>query len=166
MLRMLNQIIESNKEIQENLCLVGGIPTVLRYAHKQYNKEIRLEAARFVKQMCSTSTLTLQMFIACRGLPVLVSLIENDSYTEHKDLVFMAIDGVGSVFELQVRCCPPAALLVSLHFAAASSCRSQPFFCCTLIGADLVACWLFAGRVRRPRTISVGCLCAAGCCGR
>ena len=119
MLRMVNQIVDNNKEIQENLCLVGGIPSILRFAHKQYNKEIRLEAARFVKQMCSTSTLTLQMFIACRGLPVLVSLIENDNYHEHKDLVFMALDGVGSVFELQVR---------SFPFPSSNQTASHPSF--------------------------------------
>lgn len=41
------------------------------------------------------------MFIACRGLPSLVSFLKTDNFKEDKDLVFMAIDGIQSVFELQ-----------------------------------------------------------------
>jgi hypothetical protein len=102
-LQLINQIIENNSEIQENFSLVGGIPVVLLYADRKYNKAIRLEVARFIKLVCSGSKLTHQMFIACRGLPYLVSFLQTDNYSADKDLVFMAIDGIQSVFELQVR---------------------------------------------------------------
>ena len=101
-LKLVNQIVEDNLEIQENLCLVGGIPTMLEFANIKYSKEIRLMAAQFVKQMCSSSTLTHQMFIACRGLPVLVGFLDTVNYREDKEFVLMAIDGIQSVFELQV----------------------------------------------------------------
>lgn len=55
-----------------------------------------------VKQMTHSSTLTLQMFIACRGLPVLVGFLEMD-YTENRNLVLTAIDGIDKVFKLKVR---------------------------------------------------------------
>lgn len=44
----------------------------------------------------------LQMFISCGGIKVLVELMD-DNYQERKDLVWMALDGILQVFELQVR---------------------------------------------------------------
>lgn len=62
---------------------------------------MRLEAARFVRRVCQASTLSLQMFVSGRGLRVLAGLLAGD-YGEGKELVLTAIDGVASVFELQV----------------------------------------------------------------
>ena len=105
MLRLINQIVEGNNKIQENLCLVGAIPAVLEFADNDTEREkpVRMEVAKFVKQVCSGSALTHQMFIACRGLPYLAGFLRTDNYKEDKDLVFMAIDGIQSVFELQVK---------------------------------------------------------------
>lgn len=100
-IQLVNQIVEGNREIQENFCLVGGIPTILHFADSRFPKDIRLEVARFVKLVCSGSSLTHQMFIACRGLPSLVGFLETSNYLSDKDLVFMATDGIQSVFELQ-----------------------------------------------------------------
>lgn len=100
LLQVVNQIIENNTEIQENLCLVGGIPAIMKFAGREYSLPIRLECANFVSKMCSTSTLTLQMVIACRGLPVLVDILSTP-YDESKTLVWMAMDAICSVFELQ-----------------------------------------------------------------
>ncbi|KAG1853534.1 hypothetical protein C8R48DRAFT_777045 [Suillus tomentosus] len=44
--------------------------------------------------------LTLQNFILCRGLKVLVDLLDED-YTDQTELVVDALNGIGSVFELQ-----------------------------------------------------------------
>lgn len=100
-LQLVNEIIKDHPEIQENICLVGGIPAILKYTTPVYNKAIRLETARFVKQMCGSSNLTHQMFIACRGLPILVSFLKTNNYKSDRDLVWMAIDGIQSVFSLQ-----------------------------------------------------------------
>ena len=51
--------------------------------------------------MYQSSTLTLQMFISCGGLNVLVDFLEEDLETE-RDLVLIGVNGVWSVFELQV----------------------------------------------------------------
>eukprot|EP01113_Clastostelium_recurvatum_P037254 TRINITY_DN5420_c0_g2_i1.p1 TRINITY_DN5420_c0_g2~~TRINITY_DN5420_c0_g2_i1.p1 ORF type:complete len:1097 (-),score=420.63 TRINITY_DN5420_c0_g2_i1:391-3681(-) len=99
-LKVVNQIISNNMEIQENLCLVGGIPAIMKFSGRDYAPAIRLETASFIEKMCSTSTLTLQMFIACRGLPVLVDFLQTP-YNQSKSLVWMAIDAISSVFELQ-----------------------------------------------------------------
>lgn len=88
-------------EIQENLCFVGGIPIITKFAGRQYSNEIRLEAAAFVRQMYQTSTLTLQMFVSAGGLNVLVEFLDED-YDEARDLVLIGVNGIWNVFELQV----------------------------------------------------------------
>ncbi|SLM40936.1 cell division control protein 15 cdc15 [Lasallia pustulata] len=100
LLKIVNMIIFSEVEIQENLCFVGGIPIITKFASKKYPSEIRLEAAAFVRQMFQTSTLTLQMFVSAGGLKVLVEFLEED-YEEERDLVLIGVNGVWSVFELQ-----------------------------------------------------------------
>ncbi|KAK3067390.1 Protein kinase of the Mitotic Exit Network [Teratosphaeriaceae sp. CCFEE 6253] len=102
LLRIVNGILGDNVEVQENLCFVGGIPIVTQFAHKKYSSEIRLEAASFVRAMYQTSTLTLQMFVSCGGLNVLVEFLEEDYETEAgRELVLLGVNGVWSVFELQ-----------------------------------------------------------------
>ena len=100
LLKIVNGIMYDDVEIQENLCFVGGIPIITKFASKRYSSEIRLEAAAFVRQMFQTSTLTLQMFISAGGLKVLVEFLEED-YEEERDLVLIGVSGIWSVFELQ-----------------------------------------------------------------
>jgi len=102
LLRIVNCIIYDSVEVQENLCFVGGIPIVSKFAHKKFSSEIRLEAAAFVRMMYQTSTLTLQMFVSCGGLNVLVEFLEEDYDTDTgRELVLLGVNGVWSVFELQ-----------------------------------------------------------------
>ncbi|KAL9101893.1 MAG: hypothetical protein Q9163_002888 [Psora crenata] len=100
LLRIVNTIIFGDVETQENLCFVGGIPIITKYASKKFPSEIRLEAAAFIRQMFQTSTLTLQMFVSAGGLKVLVEFLEED-YEEERDLVLIGVNGIWSVFELQ-----------------------------------------------------------------
>lgn len=95
------QIILDDVELQENLCFVGGIPLITKFAARQYSNEIRLEAAAFVRQMYQTSTLTLQMFVSAGGLNVLVEFLDED-YDSARDLVLIGVNGIWNVFELQV----------------------------------------------------------------
>lgn len=102
LLKIVNLIISDNVEVQENLCFVGGIPIISRFAHKKYSGDIRLEAACFVRMMYQTSTLTLQMFVSCGGLNVLVEFLEEDYDSDAgRELVLVGVNGVWSVFELQ-----------------------------------------------------------------
>ncbi|KAF2018076.1 hypothetical protein BU24DRAFT_164640 [Aaosphaeria arxii CBS 175.79] len=100
LLKIINMIILEDAESQESLSFLGGIPIISTYAYKKYPSEIRKEAAAFVRQMYQTSTLTLQMFIGCGGINVLVEFLEEDIDTE-RDLVLIGVNGVWSVFELQ-----------------------------------------------------------------
>lgn len=99
-LQVLNQIIKDNTEFQENACLVGLIPVVMSFAVHDRPREVRMEAAYFFQQLCQSSSLTLQMFIACRGIPILVGFLEAD-YAKYREMVHMAIDGMWQVFKLQ-----------------------------------------------------------------
>ncbi|CAJ2502460.1 Uu.00g098540.m01.CDS01 [Anthostomella pinea] len=99
-LKVVNTIILDDVELQENLCFVGGIPIITKFAARQYSNEIRLEAAAFVRQMYQTSTLTLQMFVSAGGLNVLVEFLDED-YDSARDLVLIGVNGIWNVFELQ-----------------------------------------------------------------
>lgn len=44
-LQVVNQIIEDNVPLQENLCLVGIIPAMLKFAGPDASREIRIQAA-------------------------------------------------------------------------------------------------------------------------
>jgi hypothetical protein len=94
-------LISDNRDIQTTLCFVGGIPIVTKFAYNSYPHDIRLEAAAFVRQMYQGSELTLQMFVGCGGLNVLVEFLEEDLEND-RDLVLIGVNGVWSVFGLQV----------------------------------------------------------------
>ncbi|KAK4138010.1 hypothetical protein BT67DRAFT_439232 [Trichocladium antarcticum] len=100
LLKIVNAIILDDVELQENLCFVGGIPIITKFAARQYSNEIRLEAAAFVRQMYQTSTLTLQMFVSAGGLNVLVEFLDED-YETSQGLVLIGVNGIWNVFELQ-----------------------------------------------------------------
>ncbi|XP_023642003.1 MAP3K epsilon protein kinase 2 isoform X2 [Capsella rubella] len=102
MLQLINEIIKDNTDFLENACLVGLIPVVMSFAgsERDRSREIRKEAAYFLQQLCQSSSLTLQMFIACRGIPVLVGFLEAD-YAKHREMVHLAIDGMWQVFKLK-----------------------------------------------------------------
>jgi hypothetical protein len=89
---------------------------MMGFTSKKYPSECRLQASNFIQLLCHTSVLTLQMFISCvcssglsantdppsrcRGLKVLVDLLDED-FAEQTELVVHALNGIGSVFELQ-----------------------------------------------------------------
>jgi hypothetical protein len=102
LLKLINMVIFDDSEAQESLCFIGGIPIITSFSHHQFSSDIRKQSAAFVRQMCQTSILTLQMFIGCGGLNVLSGYLEEDFDTE-RDLVLIGITGVWSVFELQVQ---------------------------------------------------------------
>ncbi|WWC62426.1 uncharacterized protein I303_105022 [Kwoniella dejecticola CBS 10117] len=99
LLKIVNLIVTSDLEMLESFCLIGGIPVIIPYTSKKHSLETRLEASIFIQQLTS-SALTLQMFISCRGLRILVELLDED-YALNKTLVLSSLEGISSVFELQ-----------------------------------------------------------------
>ncbi|EAU85791.2 STE/STE11/cdc15 protein kinase [Coprinopsis cinerea okayama7 len=100
LLQIINVLVTEDVGFLESFCLIGGIPVMMEFTSKKYPSECRLEASNFIRLLCHTSVLTLQMFISCRGLKVLVDLLDED-YGEQTELVEHALNGIGSVFELQ-----------------------------------------------------------------
>ncbi|KAL4249212.1 non-specific serine/threonine protein kinase [Abortiporus biennis] len=100
LLQIVNTLVTSDMHFLESFCLIGGIPVMMGFTSKKYPSECRLQASNFIRLLCHSSVLTLQMFISCRGLKVLVDLLDED-YTEQSELVVHALNGIGSVFELQ-----------------------------------------------------------------
>ncbi|ODN75633.1 STE/STE11/CDC15 protein kinase [Cryptococcus wingfieldii CBS 7118] len=99
LLRLVNLIVGSDVEMLESFCLIGGIPVIIPYTSKKHSLEIRLEASTFIQHL-TASPLTLQMFISCRGLRILVELLDED-YVANSSLVGSALEGIKEVFELQ-----------------------------------------------------------------
>ncbi|KAK7689843.1 hypothetical protein QCA50_006482 [Cerrena zonata] len=100
LLQIVNVLVTEDMAFLESFCLIGGIPVIMGFTSKKHPSECRLEASKFIQLLCHASVLTLQMFISCRGLKVLVDLLDED-YTEQAELVVHALNGIGSVFELQ-----------------------------------------------------------------
>lgn len=101
LLKIVNCILYENIEVQENMCYVGGIPIITKFAHKKFSSDIRIEAAAFVRMMYQNQ-MTLQMFISCGGLNVLVEFLEEDYDVDTgRELVLVGVNGIWSVFELQ-----------------------------------------------------------------
>lgn len=95
---VLNKCIFGNIILQETLCILGGIPTVIKYHSVEYSREIRHEVIIFINSLCLFKN-TLQMFVCCRGMPVLV-----EYFKEHSDfqLVGIAADCILKTLELAV----------------------------------------------------------------
>lgn len=100
LLKIINELIYDDQDLQETLCLLGGIPVIIRYASSSYSGEIRKQVAHFVEQVCKASNKTLEMFISCGGLKVLVQFVEEDLGHE-RNLVLVGVTGLWKVFELQ-----------------------------------------------------------------
>ncbi|EJU03326.1 Pkinase-domain-containing protein [Dacryopinax primogenitus] len=100
LLHLINTLVTCDMGILESFCLIGGIPVVMSFTSKKFSTECRVEASNFVRSLCTSSPMTLQMFISCRGLKVLVDILDED-FSEQQDLVVHALNGVRSVFELQ-----------------------------------------------------------------
>ena len=88
----------------ETACLLGIIPAVLPYTETHHPQTTRLEAARFMHQLCTRSARTLQMFIACQGLPGLVRLLLGPFVSSAPELALLAIDAIKAVLDLKGAC--------------------------------------------------------------
>ena len=71
LLKLLNGVLAAGgAHASEVGCLLGLIPAVLPYVETHHPQSTRLQAAKFAHAMCTHSPRTLQMYMACSGLPV------------------------------------------------------------------------------------------------
>ena len=80
-LELANALVVGNASVMETMCLVGIVPTVARFAAPAWARGVRLQAARFVQQLCRTSLATAQMFVACQ-----VMLLSRQATTRCMDM--------------------------------------------------------------------------------
>eukprot|EP01034_Spumella_vulgaris_P025225 gene25225-31656_t len=103
-LRVVNKIIEGSTRAQEQLSLVGIIPTIMTifdrshsHAHMKGVKvassvdPVTLEAARFIHQISSTSSLTLQMLIGAGTPHYNLAILEDMSILLHHRIILKTI---------------------------------------------------------------------------
>lgn len=69
-LRVVNLITRDDRRLQEAVSLVGALPAILNLARPASASVVRMHVADFVRQLCTTSTVTLQMLVACGGIQV------------------------------------------------------------------------------------------------
>ena len=124
LLKLINLVITSTQSFLQSLCLVGLIPAIIRFAHPNTAASLlssasssastislpllRLEAANFIRLFCYTSDYTRKMFIACDGLPVLISFLSLPPATTYPpsldhltlQLVYNAIDCIRHIFDI------------------------------------------------------------------
>ena len=115
-LRVVNQIVDSDISLQESLSLIGVLPAVVKFSSPWFPTSVRMQASRFVEQLCTSSQITLQMFVACDGVQVLVNLLQSSKelaqappasaprialQQQEQFLLRTALAGIISVFHLK-----------------------------------------------------------------
>ncbi|KAF0980275.1 hypothetical protein FDP41_013489 [Naegleria fowleri] len=109
-LKLINQFIadddiawvQENVHFKETLCLVGILPNIMQFCHKNYPYAVRYQAGSFIRSIFKTSHFTVRMFIGCQGIRVLVDLLahDNDALESGLALVFETIENIEQVFDL------------------------------------------------------------------
>lgn len=67
------------------------LPVTLGFTGDEYPRELRVEAAYLVGQLCHGSNLLNKLYLSGGGLEALPKLLDTN-YNENKDLVMLAID--------------------------------------------------------------------------
>jgi hypothetical protein len=130
-----NEIIQDNNLIAESFCVMGGIPSFLQYAAKTFPRNIRLETASFVRQILQLGKKTIKMFIASRGLPTLVDLLDvadHNEYVANKDLINCSVDSIIDIFEFNLQIHIPKNDFCRLLAKAALLPRLARVFACAV----------------------------------
>ena len=89
----------NGQKFQQSMALVGLIPAIVKYASPEFAPRIRSVAIKLMRSFCYASDFTRRMYIACGGLPVLVTCLQM-RYTDNRVLIFDAIDCIRHVFDV------------------------------------------------------------------
>ena len=80
--------------------MAGAISSIMKYANRENKLDLRLEVAYFARSLC-TRKFTSQMFICCKGLPILIDFLDED-YSGKTELILIAIDCILDLSKFQV----------------------------------------------------------------
>ena len=92
-LRLLNQMSEINDDYKLQICILGLLPLALKFVGEEYPKELRVESAYLVGQLCHSSLLIRKLFLSGGGLECIPKLIDPED-EKNKDLVLLGIDSM------------------------------------------------------------------------
>lgn len=98
-LEVLCMLMANNSALVEALCLAGLITAAMQLsAAERTLLDVQLQAAQCISCICQSSPQSMNMFIACRGLPSLVGFLEPD-ITKHRSLVQVGLEGIWRAVE-------------------------------------------------------------------
>lgn len=105
-LDLLLAVVAEDAPVLESLCLVGVVPIVNQLTAKNApgGRPTRSRAASFVELLCSTSGHTVQMFVACGGLAVLVEVRSMQLVLLWSSTVLFVLFWQGLVLHSQAGC--------------------------------------------------------------
>lgn len=92
-LRLMNQLSEASNDYKMDICILGLLPLALKYVGEEYPRELRVESAYLVGQLCHSSQLIRKLFLSGGGLECIPKLIDPE-YESNKDLVLLGIDSM------------------------------------------------------------------------
>ena len=98
--------------------MIGIMPIVVQFASSTNGTATRYQVALFVEEMCSnpagTASVSIQMFLACRGVQLLVQLLRPSDnapglenfplWDQEHQITLIALSSIVRVFQFQV--CP------------------------------------------------------------
>lgn len=97
--RLINIVIDKNIKFQQNLSLVGQIPTLIKFSTPSYNLQIRTEVAYFLYKYCNTNDFTRKMFVACGCIPIIINFQYSD-WKVSEELILLSIDCIHNIFNI------------------------------------------------------------------
>ncbi|OHT14486.1 hypothetical protein TRFO_15146 [Tritrichomonas foetus] len=87
MLKIILEMCRDQKDIQENFCLLGGIPPILEHLALSYSYDIRAYSLAIIYEICKNSFDNAQLLIACNGVSGLVEVLGYDTKTEVNNIM-------------------------------------------------------------------------------
>ena len=75
LLRVLNTVVGGDSGLVTSVCMVGGLPLVMRFTAPHCAPSARLQAGLFVHRVVSGEAQNLRLFVGCAGVDALVQLM-------------------------------------------------------------------------------------------
>ena len=75
LLRVLNTVVGGDSGLVTSVCMVGGLPLIMRFTAAHCTPSTRLQAGLFVHRVVSGEAQNLRLFVGCAGVDALVQLM-------------------------------------------------------------------------------------------
>ena len=99
LLKLIIVSTDNSVDLLENFCLLGCVPRILQLCESS-EKVVKSNACFMLRRLYATNDLTRRIFVSCRGMDVLISLLDN-RYKTDSDIVWIAVEGIYLIFKFQ-----------------------------------------------------------------